>query len=311
MKKHLVPFLAIFLITSCGKDPKIDDTMLDSGSYFDQSIYNPEKYLVSIANPTPNPTEAQKPVIIAIHGYGATTFEWDEFRNWKGLRTDFSISQVLLGGHGRDYQTFKNSTWQDWRQPIINEFEKLESQGYKNISFAGSSTACTLILKMLADHYFDNHIKPKHIFLIDPIIVPGNKTLTLVGVLGPMIGYTTVENSAGEEKYYFHYRPYETLQQLREVINIVRKDLEKGIVLPVGCTLNVLKSEKDDVADPVSAVLIYKGTKASNGTFVNVKLISSDLHVFTRLSARNPTPTTTDFLNQTNAFIEIANLLIK
>jgi carboxylesterase len=72
-----------------------------------------------------------------------------------------------------------------------------------------------------------------------------------------------------------------------------------------------MKSEKDDVADPVSAVLIYKGTKASNGTSVNVKLISSDLHVFTRLSARNPTPTTTDFLNQTNAFNEISNLLIQ
>ncbi|TKC00242.1 alpha/beta hydrolase [Pedobacter cryophilus] len=309
MKKQLVPFIAIFFIASCSKDPKIDDTMLDSGLYFDQSIYNPEKYLVSSSNPSPTPTEALKPIIIAIHGYGATTFEWDEFRNWKGLRTDFSISQVLLGGHGRDYQTFKNSTWQDWRQPIINEFEKLESQGYKNISFAGSSTACTLILKMLADHYFDDHIKPKHIFLIDPIIVPGNKTLSLVGVLGPMIGYTTVENSAGEEKYYFHYRPYETLQQLRDVINVVRKDLEKGIVLPVGCTLNVLKSEKDDVADPVSAVLIYKGTKASNGTSINVKLVASDLHVFTRLSARNPTPTANDFINQTNAFNEIANLL--
>lgn len=313
MKKQIVVILALFIFASCGKDPEIENTSLDSGLFFDQSIYTPEKYLVSVSNPTPTSAEALKPVIITIHGYGATTFEWDEFRRFKGTRTDFSISQVLLGGHGRDYQDFKNSTWRDWQKPIITEFEKLEKQGYKNISFAGSSTASTLILKLLADSYFDNHIKPKHIFLIDPIVIPGNKTLSLVGVLGPIIGYTTVENTAGEEKYYFHYRPYETLQQLRDIINVVRKDLEKGITLPVGCSLKVFKSEKDNVADPVGAVLIYKGVKNNNGTTVNVEMIPSNIHVFTRLNARAPLQltTNTDITNQFNAFTQISTTILR
>ncbi|MEJ7693761.1 hypothetical protein [Daejeonella sp.] len=311
MKKLLLLIIPFLLLVSCGKDPEIESTMLDSGLFFDQSIYNPQNYLVSAARPNPTAAEALKPVIIAIHGYSATTFEWDEFRSWKGNRTDFYISQVLLGGHGRDYQSFKNSTWKDWRQPIINEFEKLESQGYKNISFAGSSTGCTLILKMLADGYFDNHIKPKHIFLIDPIILSSNKTLSLVGVLGPILGYTEVENTAGEEKYYYHYRPYETLQELRNIIDIVRKDLEKGVVLPAGCSLSVFKSEKDDVADPVSAVLIHKGLKTSSGASVNVKLIPSDLHVYTRLNFRAQTPSLKDYQNQTQTFIEIGNTLLQ
>jgi carboxylesterase len=309
MKKLTLLFIPLLIIAACGKEPDITDNMLDSGLFFDQSIYNPQNYLVSAAKPNPTSTEALKPVIIAIHGYSATTFEWDEFRTWKGNRTDFDISQVLLGGHGRDYQSFKDATWKDWQQPIISEFEKLESQGYKNISFAGSSTGGALILKMLADGYFNNHIKPKHIFLIDPIIIPGNKTLSLVGVLGPIIGYTTVENTAGEEKYYYHYRPYETLQQLRTVINEVRKDLEDGIVLPAGCTLSVLKSEKDNVADPVSAVLIYKGLKTSSGANVDVKLIPSNLHVYTRLNFRETTPSSVDKVNQLAAFTEIANTI--
>ncbi len=311
MKKLILLIIHFLLLASCGKDPEIEAIMLDSGLFFDQSIYNPQNYLVSAAKPNPTTAEALKPVIIAIHGYSATTFEWDEFRTWKGSRTDFSISQVLLGGHGRDYQSFKNSNWKDWRQPIINEFEKLEGQGYKNISFAGSSTGSTLILKMLADGYFDNHIKPKHIFLIDPIIVPSNKALSLVGALGPIIGYTTVENTAGEEKYYYHYRPYETLQELRNIINIIRNDLEKGVILPAGCTLSVLKSEKDDVADPVSAVLIYKGLKTSTGAPVKVKLIPSNLHVYTRLNFRAQTPSVTDYQNQTYTFKEIANTLLQ
>jgi carboxylesterase len=311
MKQLIFTLVLAVVLASCGKDPVIEDSSLDSGLFFDQSIYTPEKYLVSVAKPQPNPAERLKPVIIAIHGYGATTFEWDEFRTWAGARTDFSLSQVLLGGHGRAYQTFKNSTWEDWRQPILNEFEALEKQGYTNVSFAGSSTGCTLILDMLASGYFNGHIKPRHIFLIDPIIIPAEKTLSLVGVLGPIIGYTSVENTAGEEKYYYHYRPYETLKELKNVIGKVRKDLEKGFKLPQNCTLNVFKSDKDDVADAVSAVLIYKGLKTFEGNAIGVSMISSNLHVFTRLSGRQVVPSARDVDNQHQTFSNIASIAVQ
>jgi carboxylesterase len=309
MRKFILLSVIGILLSACHKEPDIADNTLDSGLFFDQSLYHPEKYLTSVAKPNPTPAEAKKPVIIAIHGYGATTFEWDEFRAWMGTRTDFSLSQVLLGGHGRDYQSFKNATWKDWRQPIIDEYEKLEMEGYDNISFAGSSTGSTLILEMLANGYFNNHIKPRHIFLIDPIIIPGNKTLALAAILGPIIGFTTVDNTAGEEKYYYHYRPHETLEQLRTIINITRKKLEDGIKLPAGSTLKVFKSDKDDVADPVSAVMIYKGTRTGNGEPIEVSLVPSNLHVFTRLDFREVTPTEQDHTNQINAFNEIANAI--
>jgi carboxylesterase len=35
----------------------------------------------------------------------------------------YRISQVLLDGHGRDYQSFKASTWQDWSAAITREYE--------------------------------------------------------------------------------------------------------------------------------------------------------------------------------------------
>jgi carboxylesterase len=310
MRKLILLAIAALTLTDCSKEPAIDDTMLDSGLYFDLSLYEPAKYLVSASNPNPTAEEAVKPVIIAIHGYGATTFEWDEFRSWAGNRTDFSISQVLLGGHGRDYKSFKESSWKDWQKPIMDEYEKLEQQGYKNISFAGSSTGSTLILDLLANGYFDTRLKPKHVFLVDPIIVPSNKLLSLAGLIGPMIGYTTVENTAGEEKYYYHYRPQETLNELRKVINKLRTDLENGITLPAATTLKVFKSEKDDVADPVSAVLIYKGIRSSTGERIAVRMVSSDLHVFTRLNLRANTATTQDVQNQIITFQEIADTIL-
>ncbi len=311
MRKLILICAIAFVYTSCSKEPAIVDTDLDSGTFFDQSVYQPEKYLVSVARPNPTALEAQKPVVIAIHGYGASTFEWDEFRTWAGARTDFYISQVLLGGHGRDYQTFKAASWKDWRQPIVNEYEALERQGYTNISFAGSSTGCTLILEMLADGYFEGHIKPKHVFLVDPIVVPGDKSLSLVGALGPILGYTTVDNTKAEEKYYYHYRPYETLKELRSVINVVRKELEDGVKLPAGCSLTVFKSEKDDVADPVSAVMIYKGVRTSAGGRIEVNMVASSLHVYTRLSGRDIAGLAKDLENQRTTFTNMAAALVR
>jgi esterase/lipase len=38
-------------------------------------------------------------------------------------RRHLPINFVLLDGHGRDYQSFKASTWQDWSAAITREYE--------------------------------------------------------------------------------------------------------------------------------------------------------------------------------------------
>jgi carboxylesterase len=309
--KQLAPLLLLFFgLLGCGKNPEISPDTLDGDVIFDASLYQPEKYLVSRAKPQPTPAEAQRPVLIAVHGYSASTFEWDEFRQWAGNRTDFAISQVLMGGHGRDYASFKNASWRDWQQPVMEEYQRLEQAGYKNISLAGSSTGCTVILDMLANGYFNNRQKPRQLFLIDPNVVPSDKLLTLVGVVGPLLGYVEADNTTGEDKHWYHYRPYETLRELRNVVNIVRKDLQKGFKLPAGAQLKVYKSETDHTADPVSAVLIHKGVKTSDGRAVDVSMVNSSLHVFTRLDLRENV-TAQDRANQRRAFEDIAQRLTK
>lgn len=304
MKKILVAAITLLLFAGCKKTPNISADYLGGGTLFDPSIYHPEAYLVSASNPNPTAAEAQKPVIIASHGYSATTFEWDEFRAWSAGRSDYYLSQVLLAGHGRTYADFKKSTWHDWQSAIADEYNKLVKEGYKNLDFAASSTSCTLLLDMIHVGFFNNANTTVHIFLVDPIVIPSNKSLSLIGIIGPMLGYQIANNAPGEQKYYYNYRPQETLQQLEDVLNVVRKELQDGITLPKNVYLKVYKSKKDPTADPVSAVLIYNGVKTNAGNHIDLDLINSDLHVFTRLSLV-PNVTALDKQNQIYAFTDV------
>jgi len=273
-------------LSACSKSPVIDNaTMLDGDQIFDPSLYNPVKYLVSAA--IPNPTTAQKntPVLIAVHGYTATTFEWDEFRAYSSSKANILLSQVLLGGHGRTYEDFKKSTWQDWQEPILTEYNALRAKGYTNINFAGSSTACPLVMDLIKNGQIGAN-GMKYILLVDPIVIPSTKILTLVGLVGPMLGYLDNNNTAGEEGHYYHFRPQETLQQLLDLTVKTRKDLQEGYSIPTGIKMKVYKSIKDPTADAISAVLIYKGLTNSDGTKVDIEMLDSELHVVTRLAGR-------------------------
>lgn len=303
MKNSLKIIIAVLVFSGCSGDPLITEEMLDGGTIFDPSLYDPEKYLVSKAYPNPTPEEALKPVIIASHGYTATTFEWDEFRAYAENREDVLISQVLLDGHGRSYEDFKYSGWKDWQQAIKKEYELLADAGYQNIHFLGSSTSGALFIELLSGDFFKEKPAPKQILLIDPIVIPSNKTLSLVHIVGPMLGYLESDQSAELDKVYYRYRPQETLRELQNLLNKVRKDLEHGIVLPPETSFKIYKSKKDPTADPVSAVLIYKGIKTNAGRNVEVEMVDSQLHVFTRLDLRPHT--SLDKENQTATFNDI------
>ncbi len=287
-KNILLKLSVIFLLilSSCSSEPEIDNaTMLDGDQIFDASLNNPTQYLVSEAIDNPTTLQKNTPVIITVHGYSASTFEWDEFRTYSDANANILMSQVLLGGHGRSYEEFKNATWKNWQEPIAAEYNALLEKGYTNINFALSSTACPLVLDLIKNGKIAAN-STKNIFLIDPMIIPSDKLLTLIGTVGPMMGYFESTNTTTEDKYWYHFKPQETLNELLDLIDIVRKDLQNGYQLPTGTQMKVYKSIKDDTADAVSAVLIYKGLKNSDKTPIDVDMIDSELHVITRLEGR-------------------------
>lgn len=293
----------VIIISGCSKDPELTDDMLGGGVIFDPSIYNPEEFLISHAIPNPTPEQAMTPVIIASHGYTATTFEWNEFRQYADAYGGVYVSQVLLGGHGGKYEDFRNSSWRDWQSAIIMEYDRLVQAGFQNIHFLGSSTSGALFLELLSGNHFNGKPAPGQVMLIDPIVIPSNKSLSMIHIFGPMLGYLETDQTSEEDKVWFRYRPEETLRELQNLISKVRKDLEEGFVLPQGTSLKVYKSIKDSTADPVSAVLIKKGVKTFSGDPIDVELIDSNLHVYTRLELRQHTAA--DKQNQISTFNDI------
>ncbi len=304
MKKPFYLLALLILLASCDSTPDIQDEFLDGEIVFDASIAHPEDYLQSIANPNPSAQDASKPVFIAIHGYSASTFEWDEFRAFSANRNDYYVSQVLLGGHGMTYDDFKKASWKTWQASIKEEFERLVAAGYSRINFVGSSTGGALLIEMLASGYFDGKTAPGHFFLVDPIIIPSSKILSIIPLMGPVLGYAEADNTTDEDRYWYHFRPQETLQELLEVTVRARKQLEDGVTLPSGTSMKVYKSIKDATADPASAVLIYKGMKTSSGGPIDVEMVESNLHVFTRLALRSGTGAS-DIATQLRTFNDI------
>lgn len=306
MNRILYLLIVMVFINSCGK-PEITDDLLDGQLIFDASLYNPEEYLVSAKYPNPTTSDLQKHIIIAVHGYSASTFEWEEFQNWS-INQPYRVSQVLLGGHGKDYESFKTSTWKDWSSSIKEEYEKLTNLGYTRISLVGSSTGGTLLLELVSSGYFKNHQLPKNLFLIDPIVVSSNKLQSIVGIVGPMLGYVEADLTTEESKYWYKFRPEETIRELNALMKHVRKDLESGVTLPDHTYFKVFHSLHDPVASVTSSVLIYKGLRTSAGNKIDVELMDSDIHVFTRLNLRTNV-TAEQFENQKNAFNQMASLL--
>ncbi len=300
-----------FTFQSCkkgGKMPPINNAVdLDGTLINDSSLTHPENFLLSVALPNPGPADLNKPVVICAHGFSATTFEWSEFRDFAKQTNAFYTSIVLLGGHGRDYSDFKAASWEDWQQPIIDEYNKLRNLGYKNIHLAGSSTGCPLVLNAVTASKINTDVL-RQIFLIDPIVVPSNKILTSVAIVGPILSYSPSDLSPGENGFWYKYRPYQALQQLNKFTKLIQKGLKKGVSLPENVKMTIYKSTKDDAADPVSAALLYKGLKLSDGSRITVNMVNSNLHVLTRLKGR-PVVSSEDQTNQQTIFAEIQNAL--
>jgi carboxylesterase len=297
-------------ITPVECDAECQAEWMDGAGQNDSSLTGADSYhyyrVSKRPDTLPQSVKDTIPVIIAAHGYSASTFEWLELRRFAGddrAGAMTLVSLVLLGGHGQDIKQFQESSWKTWGNPILEEYDDLVRLGYKNISLAGASTGCPLILDLISRGRLKQQ-PPNQVLLIDPIISPTSKLLTLIGLVGPILGNSPADATPEEEAHWFHNRPQETLNELYSLTNAIKNRLESGITLPSGTRCKVWKAKKDGLADPVSALLLYKGLRDSEGNRIAVEMVETNKHVFTRLHGRN-NPSHADSTLQKETFEEM------
>jgi carboxylesterase len=301
--------------TECDQECR-DGFWLDSGQIPDPCVDTANTdCLVSTRIPAPSDSQKESlQVVIAVHGYTASTYEWREYKDFAEDTANghdrMRISLVLLGGHGRDLDAFQASTWRQWGAPILAEYDALVKLGYKNISFACASTGCALLMQYISDGAFAERQPPRWIHMIDPIVVPSAKLLSLVDLVGPVLGNSPNEGSPDENRHWYVNRPQETLQELYELVNLVKNRLETGFSLPKGTKAKVYKTKHDNSADPVGALLIYKGMRKADGSHIEAQMLDSRLHVFTRLMYRDPAASDADRALQKWAFGEMTEKIL-
>ena len=173
----------------------------------------------------------------------------------------------------------------------------------------GSSAGAPLILNLLYENKYNANNLPKHLIMIDPIVIASNKLLSLISLVGPLIGYTETSLDSAEVGHWYNYRPQESLQQLQKLLDITRLKLQKGIRLPAKVDLTVYKSDHDKTADPLSAVLLYDGISNNDGSKIELRMVSSHLHVFTNIHGRRDVSQADRDL-QLKTFGEIAKIIM-
>lgn len=307
-KACLLGILCCFVI-SCQSQPRIDKDWMDAPAINDASLINPAAYLVSQRYPSPDANMLDQPVVIVVHGFSASTFEWDEFKTF--APKSILVSSILLGGHGRDYTDFKKATWQDWGRPIWTEYKTLSQKGYKHISIAAVSAGSALVLEEIKNGTLTGIQPPEHLILIDSMVVLRSKLIKFTPILALFMNHHPAyqDKTSLEHQHWYCNHPANALKQLIKLYKILHQDLEAGIILPSSIqSVTIYQSKNDPIVDPISAMLMYQGLTLKDGRKPNLKIIDSNLHVATRVQGRAKI-TQKDKDTQKKIFKEILNIV--
>ena len=289
----LLLFVSIFLVfrmivVQFSNSPEISSFWLDHSSTQDPSLSD-SSYLVSTRFQDYSESVLNRPVIIGVHGYTASTYEMLELKDYIQSNSNVMVSLVLLGAHGRSYDVFKASTWEDWANPIIEEYERLEKLGFKNISFVGASVGGALLMELLASGKLESYsVKPNNFFLVDAFLESQDKNLRWVPYLKYVLKEMVLTDMPVEDHaYWYAIRPVSTLIELVKLTDHLKAYLNEGIRLFGEMNVFIYQSDDDTVVDPKSATLFYDGLRFDHTNTVQLHSVESKHHVFCRLKGRS------------------------
>lgn len=238
-----------------------EDHWLESEGTIDIAISD-SNARISTRIKDPTTQQQLQTVCVLVHGFSATSFEFEAFKK-SILEKDSNafFSSIVLGGHGRNYDAFKNATYEDWLAPIVTELTALASKGYTNIVLFGVSTGATGIMHLALTGHLDN-VPIRQIILMDPYILPVNKSLHLVPWLKYVIPNTRLlEVDDTDVRHWYTNRPSQALHELLRLVKRTQANLREhsgAFLAPV----RIYTARHDPIADTRGADMILNALGA-------------------------------------------------
>jgi carboxylesterase len=256
-----------------------EDHWMDSPATEDPSLSD-SSFLVSTRITSPSAQDLATPVIIAAHGFGASTYEMIELKDYAEPQGVY-VSVVLLGGHGRSIEEWGLTDEEEWGASIIEEYRALDALGYTNISVATTSTGGTLLLRSIHQGDLDSLVAPKHLLFLSPFIVSLDDRLYLAPLIGPILNNVPSNNNEMEKEMYYTNRPQVVFTPLMNLLNGVTNSLDnEGISLPSGTRAHVWHADEDGIVSEESVTKMENGIQSDEP--IGVTIVDTDLHPFTR-----------------------------
>ncbi len=209
------------------------DDWMDSPHTQDPALTNPAYRL----SQHPKHPRRKDPVMVLVHGFSASTYEFDAFKTAvTAIAPTMQWSTILMGGHGRNYHAFKDATCDDWQAPLVEEVNALIQLGYTRITLVGVSTGATVIMDALLRGLIDA-TAIESVIMVDPFLSPRNKWLYAIPYLKRLIPNTMADASTPlAHAHWYTNRPAEALNQLRILITRVAR-LQQTAAISVPTTV--------------------------------------------------------------------------
>ncbi|AGB40735.1 esterase/lipase [Halobacteroides halobius DSM 5150] len=205
------------------------------------------KYLDQLAKPFF--WEAGNKACLIIHGFTGTPAHMRQLGEFLYQKGDYTVSGILLPGHGTSMEDMEESTWRDWLQAAREEYERLD-QAYDQVYVMGLSMGGALTL-LLAEEYNVDKIIP----IAAPIKIFDKKAY-LAPILKYFKRFEHWEESEEKDKYDIGYlgMPVKSIQDLLKLMRLAKQDLGQ-----IDSPALIVQSYQDETVKPISAKLIYDG----------------------------------------------------
>jgi carboxylesterase len=222
------------------------------------------------AQAAPDDASRSLPVVVAVHGFSATTYEMSTAATYLKSKGCL-VSRVLMGAHGTTVEAFKNSTWKDWEGPVAAEYNKVVDMGYTNISFLTASTGGPIVMELYTNPANPLKSKPKRINMVAPLLdySDKNKIIGLAGILQTLGAFNKQSPNTGSSKgHWYSDWPVTT--------EVMKGRLRTTISIPDDTRIQIFQSNGDPTVDPLSGTLWVNGI---HGGLVSLYMVNSSIHV--------------------------------